>query len=145
VWDIACSSGGRMRVRVESCTGTSVVCRTSMGKSYVMERSVLATHKRSARLVPEGEVSRSTRPLVGLTLRKQEKRTASEMVRTIAPKGIVTATDQENEMLRLRESGMSLADIGKKVAFSVKVVTNRLKKARDARNDAKIMQAMRDA
>ena len=149
VWELAASMGGWYRVRIVKLTDKSAVCLTKRGKRYVLPRKVLnGGTSRPARLVEPGMkgVQQATKGVKRLQPDRKEERTASDLVRDVAPKGIVKANSDDNEILRLFErEQMDANAIAAKFKIAPKHVHNRLKRARLAREDARILKAMRDA
>lgn len=129
----------RYRFTIVAIVGKRVDGVLGNGRPESVDLSVLVHGRRAARLErhPDGTEAKSPKYNAGPPLKTAEdKRSASDYIRSTAPKGIAKAGSREREALRLKESGeKTFAELVEMFGVSPGTMSAWLSRAREARED----------
>ena len=135
------SNRPRYTMRVTRVVGLRVFGTLANGKAYSVLLSVLKNRRRGSRLEEEADGTKAVHEPRYATTQSNamERRTASECVKTKAPKGMTPSGENEREALAMREQGLGLAEIAEKQGVSVDNVKARLRRARESIRDERML------
>ena len=141
LWSLMDSERPRFTFRVKRILGRRVVGELAGGKVRTISLSVLTHGHRGARLVEnaDGTPVEEIKPI--WTPREEDSRKASDYVREVKPRGVVTARANHAEALAMSRAGRPHREIAAKFGIDVKLVAGWLRTARDAEMDERNRKA----
>lgn len=148
VWSTMTNDQRKIEVGIVS-VGPMVEVLTMFGKKrrFFIPQSHFRTGLRGLRLVryADGTPSSLPKPQYLPLISPEERRTASELVKATAPRGLAKASDADKETLRLFEEGVSGPDLAKRFKVSRGTIHCRIARAREAMQDERNARALRQA
>jgi DNA-directed RNA polymerase specialized sigma24 family protein len=142
-WSLADNRRGRITVKVKSVRGPvvrAIVVRT--GVELELRRKTIERGQRSARLLSEAGRPVTTAKVAMPPVTKAEARTASDLRKDKAPRGVQAFDERSEKMRRLfEEDHITIKAIAERMGCSRSTVQDRISRARLARQDARHMQA----
>lgn len=142
LWSLMGSDRPRYTMRVTRVVGLKVYGTLAGGKAYSVSLSVFTHRRRGARLEEEanGTCVVHGHQYAAVQSNAMERRTASECVKEKSPRGMTPSGENEREALRLRDKEkLGLEEIAKRQGVSVDNVKARLRRAREALRDERML------
>jgi DNA-directed RNA polymerase specialized sigma24 family protein len=148
VWRTMANGHAILHVTIEAIHPDKVSVRTARGRRFQIRRKHFEIGLRGTRLLQhaDGSPGDPPPPVVLPKIRAEERRTASELVKTTLPRGLANASDTDKETLRLyEEEGISGPELAKRFQVSRGTIHCRLSRAREAMADERNARALRRA
>jgi hypothetical protein len=145
VWNLMNLYERRYLLTVTRIEGHRVFGRLKGGKETSVELKVLVRGHRGAYLVSHADGTPAERQVQdGFVRTREETKTASDYIKPAkGPRGVVKAGEREALALRMKAEGKSCREIGAVLGLKMGSVSAMLSRAREAREEAKNLAAMK--
>jgi DNA-directed RNA polymerase specialized sigma24 family protein len=145
VWRTMANGHAILHVTIEAISPDTVSVKTGRGRRFQIRRKHFEIGLRGTRLLrhADGSPGDPPPPVVLPKIHADERRMASDLVKTTAPRGLARASDVDRETLRLfEEEGVSGAELAKKYKVSRGTIHCRISRAREAMADDRNARAL---
>ena len=149
LWSLMDSLRPRYTLRITRTSEKIAFGTLANGKKARVELSVLQHGRRGARLVERadgslaGPCERQKRDAALPRVSVADTKTASDYIKTKAPKGVTPANQVQREALTLREAGASVDDLCAKYGKTRGIINAWISRAREAREDERNVAALK--